>query len=451
MSTIHGNEGERPATFYASPQEAQNGPREELLYVAALRVGLGVDGSDFLAVVDANPDSDTYGRIVHETPMPNVGDELHHFGWNRCSSACHGPDRSHLVVPGMGSSRIHILNVADDPRRPQIEKVIEPGEIVRATGYTRPHTVHCMPGDNIVVSMLGDADGNGAGGFAVLDAKTFEVKGRWENGGMTPSMNYDFWYQPRKNVLISSEFAEPNAYEKGFDLADVEAGRYGQRIHFWNLAERRLEQTIDLGEKGLVPLEVRWLHDPDADQGYVGAALSSVMFRFHRDNGGYAATPVIEVEGVDLAGWPFPVPGLITDLVVSMDDRYLYLANWLHGDVRQYDISDRANPRLTGQVWLGGVLGMPSDTGRELHGGPNMLQLSLDGRRLYVTNSLYSSWDNQFYPELRSWLLKLDVGEDGGMAVDPGFFVDFHSRPDGPARAHEVRFPGGDSTSEVFP
>jgi selenium-binding protein 1 len=21
--------------------------------------------------------------------MPNVGDELHHFGWNACSSACH--------------------------------------------------------------------------------------------------------------------------------------------------------------------------------------------------------------------------------------------------------------------------------------------------------------------------------------------------------------------------
>ena len=153
--------------------------------------------------------------------MPNVGDELHHFGWNRCSSACHGPDRSHLIVPGFRSSRIHIVNVADDPRRPRIEKVIEPDELVAKTGYTRPHTVHCMPGDNVVISMLGDADGNGAGGFAVLDAKTFEVKGRWENGGDTPPLNYDFWYQPRKNVLVSSEFGEPNAYEKGFDLDDV--------------------------------------------------------------------------------------------------------------------------------------------------------------------------------------------------------------------------------------
>ncbi|HEU5066273.1 MAG TPA: selenium-binding protein SBP56-related protein, partial [Gaiellaceae bacterium] len=183
-------------SLHRSPQEAMQAPPEEFLYLACLHEGTGVDAPDFLAVVDTED-----ARIVHELPMPNAGDELHHFGWNRCSSACHGPDRSHLIVPGMRSSRIHVVNVADDPRRPTIEKVIEPDEVVAKTGYTRPHTVHCMPGDNVVISMLGDADGNGAGGFAVLDAKTFELQGRWENGGETPSFNYDFWYQPRKNAL----------------------------------------------------------------------------------------------------------------------------------------------------------------------------------------------------------------------------------------------------------
>ena len=93
--------------------------------------------------------------------------------------------------------------------------MIEPDELIEKTGYTRPHTVHCMPGGNVVISMLGDRDGNGAGGFAVLDAASFELKGRWENGGPRPSLNYDFWYQPRKNVLASSEFGEPVAYEPG--------------------------------------------------------------------------------------------------------------------------------------------------------------------------------------------------------------------------------------------
>jgi methanethiol oxidase len=431
--------------MYASPDEARRASPEEFLYVACPRDGTGVDAPGFLAVVDADT-----GRIVHETPMTGAGDELHHFGWNRCSSACHGPDRSHLIVPGFRSSRIYVLDVATYPHRPRIEKVVEPDELLAKTGYTRPHTVHCMPGENVVVSMLGDADGNAAGGFAVLDARTFEVKGRWENGGGTPPFNYDFWYLPRQNTLVSSEFGEPNAYEPGFDLDHVGAGRYGKQLHFWDLEARELRQTIDLGEQGLVPLEIRALHDPEAAQGFLGAALSSVMWRWYRSNGSWAADPVIAVEGVELEGWPFPVPGLITDLLVSMDDRSLYFSNWLHGDLRRYDISDPANPRLTAQLWLGGLLGKPSDTGRELNGGPQMLQLSLDGRRLYVTNSLYSTWDNQFYPGLRSWLLRVNCDPDGGMEVDADFFVDFHDRPDGPARAHEVRLQGGDCTTEIF-
>jgi selenium-binding protein 1 len=436
-----------PASFYASPQEATQAPPEELLYVACLHRGTGVKRPDFIAVVDAES-----GAVVHETPMPNVGDELHHFGWNRCSSACHGPDRSHLIVPGFRSSRIHVLDVADDPRRPRIEKVIEADELVEATGYSRPHTVHCMPGDNVVVSMLGDREGGGAGGFALLDARTFAVKGRWENGGATPGLNYDFWYQPRKNVLVSSEFGEPNAYEPGFDIDDVAAGRYGRRLHFWDLSERRLVQTVDLGEAGLLPFEVRWLHDPDAEQGIVGAALASNILRFQRANGGFRVEPLIEVENEELEGWPLPggVPSLITDVVVSMDDRFLYFSNWLHGDLRQYDISDPTHPRLTGRLWLGGLLGHPDDAGRDLSAGPQMIQLSLDGRRLYVTNSLYSSWDNQFYPGLRSWLLRINCAPEGGMEVDPDFFVDFHRRAQGPARAHEVRLQGGDCTTEIF-
>jgi selenium-binding protein 1 len=117
------------------------------------------------------------------------------------------------------------------------------------------------------------------------------------------------------------------------------------------------------------------------------------IVRFHHSNGGFQAEMVIDVENEELEGWPLPggVLGLITDLVLSMDDRFLYFSNWLHGDLRQYDVSDPTNPRLTGRLWLGGLLGKPNDAGRDLGGGPQMIQLSLDGRRLYVTNSLVSA------------------------------------------------------------
>ena len=58
-----------------------------------------------------------------------------------------------------------------------------------------------------------------------------------------------------------------------------------------------------------------------------------------------------------------------------------------------------------------------------------MLQLSLDGKRLYVTNSLYSTWDNQFYPNLESWMLKMDCHPEGGMTLDPRLLRGLRPRP----------------------
>ncbi|HKC73205.1 MAG TPA: selenium-binding protein SBP56-related protein, partial [Chloroflexota bacterium] len=334
-----GHQGQRVG--YASPAEAVQAPREEFVYVACLHVGTGIDEPDFLAVVDVHPASDTYQQIIHKLAMPNVGDELHHYGWQVCSSACHSHlQRANLIVPGFRSSRLHIVDVATDPRKPRLNKVIEPEEVIKKTGYTAPHTVHCMPGGIVTISMLGDAEGNAPGGFAVLDASTFEVLGRWEHDKGDMELTYDFWYQPRKNVMSSSEWAAPNTFQPGFNLEDVQAGKYGRRIHIWDLEKRTKIQTIDLGETGMIPLENRWLHNPDAEDGFIAATLSSTLWRVHKQNGSWTADQVVAVEGKDVEGWPFPVPGLITDQVISMDDRFLYFSNWLHGDIRQYDISD---------------------------------------------------------------------------------------------------------------
>ncbi len=83
-----------------------------------------------------------------------------------------------------------------------------------------------------------------------------------------------------------------------------------------------------------------------------------------------------------------------------------------------------------------------------------MIQLSLDGKRLYVTTSLFSTWDNQFYPAMRekggSMLIVDCDTENGGMAINPDFFVDFGEEPNGPARCHETRYPGGDCSSDIW-
>jgi len=256
--------------------------------------------------------------------------------------------------------------------------------------------------------------------------------------------------------MVSSEWASPNTYYGGFDLDDVAAGKYGSKIHFWDWDKHEVIKSVDLGSEGMIPLEIRFHHNPDSMHCYVGAALSTTMWHLLKDNSGeWTAEKVIEVPPVELEGWPTPVPGLMTDILISMDDRFLYFANWLHGSVNQYDITDPANPKLTGQVWIGGLLGKaPQVNGRTVNGAAQMIQLSLDGKRLYTTTSLFSSWDNQFYPEMAtagSCMFKMDCDtENGGMSIDENFPVEFANEPAGPARAHEMRYPGGDTTSDIW-
>jgi selenium-binding protein 1 len=438
---------------YATPGDAIGAPRETLAYVVGVYVGTGVNKPDYLATIDLDPESPTYSRIIHRLPMPHAGDELHHFGWNACSS-CHGERaRRYLVVPGLQSSRIHIIDTAD-ARAPRLHQVIEPREIASKTNLSAPHTVHCLASGEIMISMLGDAKGEAPGGFLMLD-DAFQVTGHWSKHVQGMHFNYDFWYQPRHNVMVSSEWGAPNTAFRGFQIEDVQAGKYGRHIHFWDWQRREIVQSVDLGEQGMIPLEVRFHHNPESHHGFVGAALSTALWHWEKRTDGWHVEKVVEVPPVEKEGWLFPVPGLMTDLVVSMDDRWLYFSDWLHGDVRQYDISNPSQPRLAGQVWCGGVLGKGKPVGqRNLPGGPQMLQLSLDGKRLYVTSSLISSWDNQFYPQIAkegSYMLQIDCDtQRGGMKVNPRFLVDFGEEPHGPARAHEMRFPGGDSTSDIW-
>jgi selenium-binding protein 1 len=440
---------------YASPEAAIQAEREKVLYTIALYTGTGIEAPDYLATIDVDPASPTYSQVIDRLPMPYIGDELHHFGWNACSS-CHGnPNKSRRfsVIPGQRSSRIYIVDTADI-KAPKLHKVIEPEEIKAKTNLTAPHTVHCLADGHVMISMLGDSEGNGPGGFLLLD-DNFEIAGRWENKADGMKFNYDFWYQPRHNIMVSSEWGAPKTYYPGFDLNDVAAGNFGQQIHFWDWSKREIIQSFDLGNEGLIPLEVRFHHHPDSTHGFVAAALSSNVWHWQKVDGSWKVEKVIDIPSVEVAGWPIPVPSLITDILVSMDDRYIYFSNWLHGDIRQYDITNPSQPKLTGQVWCGGLLGKSGQVqGHLLTGGPQMLQLSLDGKRLYVTNSLFSSWDNQFYPDLGktgSYLLQIDCDtENGGLKINDNFYVDFGQEPQGPARAHEMRYPGGDCTSDIW-
>lgn len=460
---------------YETPLAAmKNGPREKIVYTICIQTDH--NKPDYLATIDVDPESPTYSQVIHRLKMPYVKDELHHFGWNICSS-CYGDaskSRNKMVIPGLGSDRVYIVDTNENPKSPTIYKIIEP-EKMHAFGGSTPHTVHCLASGDVMISLMGDPKGEALGEFILIDSNDWEVKGLWTKGEKKAKFGYDFWYQPYWDIMVSSEWGAPKSFKKGFSPEDTYNPKLtGRSLNFYSWSERNLIQTIDLGEEGIAPLEVRFLHDPKASHGFVGCAVNANIFRFYRKpDGTWDAVNAINIPAKKVEGWGLPeIQGMISDIVISLDDRYLYLSNWLHGDVRQYNISDPLNPKLTGQIFLGGSIlkGGPvkviHDTelqeqpepvyikGKRIYGGPQMLQLSLDGKRLYVTTSLFSPWDKQIYPDMYkngSVMIKLDIDHEyGGLKLDENFLIDFGAEPDGPVLAHETRYPGGDCTSDIW-
>ncbi|XP_067328438.1 methanethiol oxidase-like isoform X1 [Anolis sagrei] len=451
------------------------GPREKLMYVLCVLTESETRQPDYLATVDVDPESPYYSQVIHRLRMPYLDDELHHSGWN-ASSRFFGDtsiERNRLILPCLGSGRIYVVDTGSDLYAPSLCKIIEPREIIKKCNLSFLHSSHCLSSGEIMICGIGDAFGNGRGGFLLLDPETLEVKGTWNCPEDGPVQMCDFWFQPRHNVLISTEVGEPKFFINGFNLDNLGEGRNGRYLNVWDLTTHRLLQSIDVGEDS-DPVEIRFLHNPNAAHGYVACFLQSSIHHFFKtEDGCWTAEKVIQVPNKKVSGWIYPeMPGFPFDIVISMDDQFLYFSNWVHGDVRQYDITDPHCPKLVGQVFVGGSLqkGGPVTVledpeldcqpdpfviqGKKVQGGPHMLQLSLDGRRLYVTTSLLTSWDKQFYPKMireGSVMLQLNVDTvKGGLCVNPNFLVDFGHEPFGPARAHDMRYPGGDCTSDIW-
>ena len=454
-------------TFYATAALAMKAPVEKL----AFTLMLSPDGSqpDGLAVVDVDPSSKTYGEIVHSLFMPNKGDEFHHFGWNACSSAL-SPltghafyERRYLIIPGIRSSRIYVIDVKD-PLDAKIHKIIEPEELMEKTGYSRPHTIHCGP-EGIYVSTLGgggDDGTDGPPGIFIMDCETFDILGRYEMDRGPQDKHYDFWWNLPKDYMVSSEWGLPPQFENGIVPEDLLSNKYGHSIHFWDLRGRTNVQTIDLGENHQMALEIRPAHEPTKEYGFCGVVvdttnLEGAIFTWWRnEDGTFDAKKTITIPPVPADPDDLPellkgfsaVPPLVTDIDLSLDDKYLYVACWGTGEMHQYDVSDPMNPVLNGKVEIGGIVAKKKHpNGSDFGYGPQMLEVSRDGKRVYWTNSLYSTWDDQFYPGERGGAMAMaDVGENGEFTLNKGFCVKF---PEG-YRSHQIRLEGGDCSTDSF-
>lgn len=453
-----------PSTLYRTPADAIAAPAEKLAYVLLL-------DPDGVAVVDTDPASAEYGKVVGKwiAPHHDQPDEFHHFGWDICSSALggghaghHCMDRRYLVIPSIRSSRIYILDTQPNPRNPILAHTIEPEEVLGKGHYSRPHTVHCGP-EGLFISALGSgsADGNdGPAGIFTLNHTDFSVNGPWELDHGTQRLAYDFWWHMDAEVLVTSEWGPPRLLESGIVPEALLKREYGHRLHFFDMKTRKHIQEIDLGDQHQMALELRPAHNPHATYGFLGVVidvtdLSASVWTWFREGDTWKAEKTIQIPAIPMAADQLPpllagfgaAPPLVTDIGLSLDDRFLYVACWGTGQVLQYDVSDPHHPRQTGSIEIGGLVHhTPHPSGTPWTAGPQMIEISRDGRRVYTTNSLYGSWDPQFYPGgVPGVMLKADCDPRGGMKIDSKFCVKFPGH-----RAHQVRLEGGDSSTDSF-
>ena len=203
--------------------------------------------------------------------------------------------------------------------------------------------------------------------------------------------------------MITSSFTSPDNYMK--PLAKMDLKRFGNKLVAWDYRKRQPLQTLTVGA---APLECRWSLAKNANHGFVNCALESSVWVWEGDEKDrYTARKLFDTG-------KFPV-----DMTQSPDGKHLFVSCFMSDEIQQWDVSDLTKPKLVKKL-----------TGLNQ---PNMLHLTGDGRRMYVTNSLLSTMDKNE----NCWVKLINVTKVG-MELDRTFSVDLTKFKTGPARGHDM-------------
>lgn len=341
---------------------------------------------DFLTTIDANPKSATYGRIIATSPTGSTANEAHHFGYT--------VNTDRIFAGGLFSNRLFIYDVASDPKHPNLLKTVP--DLVASTGYSGPHTFYAIPG-GVLIAMLGSKDGGAPGALVQLDND-----GNFVKAMPSPDYMYDVGIEPELDLIVTSSWAHPHAVKAGNTPMD----QVGDVVNAWDWKTGKVLQTEHLDK---APLEVRWLHGAAARGGFVNCAFgNSVWYWEVGKERKLTFTRVIK-----LADGSIPA-----DMRISYDNRFLFVSLFGAGAVQQYDVGQPLHPKLVSTVSIPQA---------------QMLKLTPDNKRLYVSNSLLSNLDGKV-----PYAVRLVNVTATGLVIDPKFDVDFEHLPTGEARPHDM-------------
>jgi len=361
---------------------------EKFLYVYC--VDADAKDNDFMAVVDVAKGSKTYGKIIHQLDLGSKGNETHHFGYT--------DDRTHIWGMSLFSNRVFLIDVASDPARPKLVKTIE--NVGAEAKLASPHTPYALPG-RMMLSFLSAADGGLPAGMAI-----FRNDGGFIEKLALPAdspYGYDIAFKPELNRMVTSGFTYFNNYKN--PLAKMDFKKFGTELLIWDFRERKVIAKLKTGG---APLECRWSLTPGANHGFTNCALDNSIWVWEgQPTGTYTARKLCDTGK------------LPADLRQSPDDRYLFVSCFASDEIQQWDVSDLKKPKLTSTLKPGVE--------------PNMMHVTGDGKRMYITNSLLSTMDRS-----GDFWIKLANITPKGLKLEPAFHVDLTRLPTGAARGHDM-------------
>ena len=184
-------------------------------------------GSDFLAVLDADPDSPQYGRPVASVAVPGPSGTPHH-------TELEMPAGGFLMANAFGSGRSVVFDLRE-PLRPKL--VSSFGEL---DGFIHPHTYVRMPNGNVIATF----QYRGSHGPKAPGGGLVEVTPRGElvrsASAMDPAAAQEI-IRPYSLVVLTSadRIVSTNT---AMDPAEGNA----RTIQVWRLSDLKLLQTIAL-------------------------------------------------------------------------------------------------------------------------------------------------------------------------------------------------------------
>jgi hypothetical protein len=361
--------------------------------------------ADFLAVIDADPTSPSYGKVLRTYPVRSRGNEPHDM--NTVPRA----DRR-VFASGLLTDRTFVFDLRQ-PVAGRLVHVDEPGPDRRLRA---PHQYANLPNGHVLVTCSEPAGYRGdprelltaVGGLVELDADGTFVR---EMSAADPAARH-LIIAPY-GVAVAPDIRRLVTTNAGHGYGATSRGERmpGISVQVWKLGETAPAKTVVLeagprGEENLGPVTAHVFHRRPVvyvatDQGAAVYASDSLE----------APNPAFKLV------FDFGAGAFGGDAAVSPDDRFWVEALAGTNRVASLDVSDPWHPRLVSAVRLDRD---PLNASRARPGGPHGLAMSADGTRVAVSDYTVDVPGMVKDGDHRVYMLRLDPAT-GRLRIDTAF------------------------------